>query len=351
MEDFSNSTTLTPGNCSPYDASIYSVVAAVTAASGAISLIANIFALALIILFQRWSFFDQRLVLYLILANILSATSNVLLRIDYNNEMDPPYEHFCQFSGFLAQITGWMVLNTYICITAFLLLKVNFNINPERLDIAAVLLIFASPLVIAWIPFVPNVYGKAGAWCWIKSVERNQHCETILVGQIMQILLWYLPLYLVLGALIVIYSIVVVKACRNKKKWRIDQSDESERQKAVKYSLILMAYPLIYFITNIIPLINRLQGLFKPNDPSLVLWFLSGIFYPQQGTGVALIFLWSLRDMMRMSGIKSAWDKWFHRVKIKEYPAFTDAEQSIAEYRYYKSEGNQVSDLHSETTF
>jgi len=349
MENFSNFTTPAPGNCSPYDARIYSIVAAVTAGSGAISVVANVIALVFIVLFKWWSFFSQRLVIYLLLANTCTGVSTVLLRIDYNNEMDPPYNDFCQFSGFLSQVTGWMVLNTYICIMASLLLKVNFNINFERLDIAAVLLIFVSPLVVSWIPFAPNVYGKAGAWCWIMSVDRNQQCDPNVTGQIMQIVLWYLPLYLVLVILIIIYSIVLAKVCRNKKKWRIDQSDKSERQNALKYSLGLMAFPLIYFLTNIFPLINRLQGLFRPNNPSPTLWFISGIFYPQQGTGVVLIFLWSLRHVMTVGRIKAAWDNWFHRVKINEYPIISTIEQSAIEYMTYKTGANPDSTVPSET--
>ena len=327
------------GNCSPYDSSIFVAVAGVTAAANFISLLANILVLFFIILFKRWSFFNQRLVLYLSLATIAGNVAGVLARVDYQNQTGQAYDNFCVFSGLLQQITSWMVLNAYICITTSLLMKAYFTIDLEKLDIVTILFIFASPVAINWIPLINKGYGPSGAWCWIRSVERST-CENYYYGVVLQLVLWYIPLYVVLGILIIIYSVVMIKLCLHRRKWKsLDPQAMSERRQALTYTLSLLAYPVIYFVANIFPLINRLQGLTKPRDPSPVLWFLSGIIYHQQGPGIAVAFLVSIRNRLNRVSITAAFAEWFHKVKIEEYPMSSDVrEPSVGRYRLYKNE-------------
>ena len=310
------------GSCSPYDTAIYSIIVAVTVTSSILSLLANILVLFFIVLFKRWRYFNQRLVLYLSMATVCADVSSTLGLVQYDNQTGSTYNYFCMFSGFFFQITSWMVLNAYICITAALLLKLFFLVNLEKYDVAILLFVFASPITFNWIPFIKLAYGKAGAWCWIRSTEET-NCDVFLFGQVLQLILWYVPLYAILGILIILYVVVVVKFFLHRRK-RIKQDPlaDNERRQALRYSISLLAYPVIYFAINIFPLINRAQELNNPTSPSPALWFLSGIFYPQQGMGIAVAFFLGsdVRKRMTVTNFRAAYAEWFRKPKIKEYP-------------------------------
>ena len=322
-ELLSTTATTNQSQCSAFDEGIYQAAGFVSLASGIISFMAACFIPFFVILFKQWSFFNQRLILYLSLAAIIDVTAFTLSRFDGGG--------YCAFGGFFAQVGSWMALNAYICITATLLLKAFFQINLEKLDIPAVLFIFLSPFLFNWIPFINNSYGKAGPiFCWIRSSELvNGTCEHLLFGEVLQLVLWYIPLYLTLSLVIIIYIIILLKFCKERRKRAaFDREDENKSSQAMNYTLSLLAYPVVYFLVNIFLCINRIYGVVKPSDPSPALWFLSLMFFPQQGTGCAIVFLFSIRQQLKLAQIKAALYAWGHKTQIREYPANDDTSEA-----------------------
>ncbi len=314
-------------NCQVFNTGAFSAISIVSSISTIISLLAVSLIPFFIVLFKQWSFFNQRLILYLASASIVTLITYFLARFDYKG--------YCLFSAFASQLGAWMALNAYICITATLLLKVFFTINLEKLDIPVLLFIFASPFLFNWIPFVGGGYGQAGAFCWIRSTEEvNGTCKVHLFGQVMQLVLWYIPLYLVLSVMIILYIIILIKFYFHRRKWtNLDnQGADNTRKQALRYTVSLLAYPLVYFLIHIFPFINRIHGAANYNNPSPALWYLSTILYPQQGTGVALVFFFSVRKKLNLTKMKAAFDEWTHKTEIKEYPITQDVDAS-GEYK------------------
>ena len=116
-ELFTNST---GPNCPPYDQKIYATVAVVAAASGFTSLLADCFVIFIIILFKKWKFFSQRLILYLAIAASMVSVATIIQRVDYDNQIGSFYSNFCAFSGFYSHISSWIFLNAIIAIMIFL---------------------------------------------------------------------------------------------------------------------------------------------------------------------------------------------------------------------------------------
>jgi len=87
----------------------------------------------------------------------------------------------------------------------------------------------------------------------------------------------------------------------------------------------------VYFLVNCFLFINRIYIAVKPNNPSPTLWFLALMVLPQQGTGLAIIFLFSIRQNLRLARIKAAFYEWCHKTQIKEYPT----ENKDLETSYY----------------
>ena len=306
-------------SCSSYDGDIYQAAKVIALTCSLISLLASCLVLFFIILFKRWSFFNQRLVLYLFLATIINTITAILSSIESDK--------ICAFAGFATHIGGWINLNAYICITVALLLKVFFTINLEKLDIPITMFIFASPFLFNWIPFINNTYGKAGPICWIKNVQEvNGTCELIVFGQALQLVLWYIPLYLTLSIMIILYVMIFVKFCFHRKQWvKFNQDVDNQRKQALTFTVTLLVFPVIYFSVNIFPFIARIHGLINPINPSPVLWLLTAISFPQQGMGVAIVFLLNVHDELKLVRFKAAANEWFHKTQIKEY-AFRDDE-------------------------
>ena len=280
-------------NCSsPYTQHEYAIVAALSAASASVSLLASCFIVSLIVLFKKWTFFSQRLVLYLAVSVIFESVAAIIHRVDYNNETTEFYVRFCQFSAFLEHNTSWMELMAVVSITLYIFVCAVFSKRTDRFELVYLFFIFVFPLLFNWIPFTVNAYGRAGAWCWIRN-EDIFTCKAIVAGQVLQFVLWYVPLYAILLILIALYLAILFKIhWYNPRKYRgsYQHEDEHLHQQMSKEIRSLLWYPFIYFMINLIPLINRIHGLAQRNNPSLALWILTALLFPIQGGFIALAF-------------------------------------------------------------
>lgn len=331
----------------PFDDSIYAIVAAVAAASGLISMLASCFIIFIIILFKKWKFFSQRLILYLAITAALLSLAMVLQRVDYNNQRSKNYENFCIFAGFLSQVTGWMVLDAVICIQIFLLLAVFTDKQPERFEAIFVLLIFVFPLTFNWIPLIHSTYGKAGAWCWIRS-KNDKTCEAIRFGGVLQLVLWYIPLYVTMVVLVVLYVAVLVKLHSMKRKWTGDFNPHSVKKskQMTREILPLIIYPLIFFVLNIPPFINRIHGVANPNDPEPALWFIAALLFPLQGGAIALCFSLDpeTRKRLKVANFRAAFSEFCQSKKVKEYPISAEPEFESKDKFKSQNEYNVISE-------
>ena len=323
------STTLT--NCSsPFAGRDYAVVAAISAVSGFISLLGSCFIVSIIVLFEKWRFFPQRLVLFLAIAVGLESFAVIIHRVDYNNERSAFYDGFCKFSGYIEQCTSWMELMAIVSVTVYIFLLAMFSKRTERLQLGYIFFIFGFPLLFNWIPFTLNAFGRAGAWCWIMN-EDIYTCEEFIPGLLLQFILYYIPLYVILIVLICLYLAILVKLnCYDKRKWTGSSTRDSHENEIVQSKISeeirwLLWYPFIYFVFNIFPLINRIQGLVPSANPVLALWVLSGFIYPLKGAVIALAFALDpgtrkrLKCVFIMSAIKNLSRK--SGRDVKEYPA------------------------------
>ena len=326
LDDLAANTTTAPEpltNCSnPFNDPIYAKVAAVAAASGSISFLASCFVIFIIVLFKKWRFFTQRLILYLAISAALESLAFILQRTDYDNVETTHYNNFCIFAGFLSQVTAWMVLNSVISIMASLLLTAFTSKRAGRFEIVYTLLIFVFPLMINWIPFINTSYGRAGAWCWIRSKDDGT-CQKLHFGQVLQLVLWYIPLYVIMFILIILYVIVLVKLHRTKRRWTgtFDQQGKKTQELMAQEMLSLIAYPLVFFLLNITPFINRIHNLADPQNPNIVLWFISAVLFPLQGGVIAIAFCLDpeTRKRLNLPNFKAAFMTFGKNKVVKEY--------------------------------
>ena len=289
-EDIELGSTLNNCSGSPYDSKSYAVVAAISASLAFVSLMVICCVIAIMILFKKWKFFSQRLILYLSISAILVNVGIILHRVDYENQTSSFYVNFCKFGGFFDQVSNWMLLNSICSIMIYISLNIFFSKNSEKYEIAYFVFIFIFPITFTWIPFIKNSYGQAGAWCWIRSEDKD-NCEAFEFGRILQLIIWFVPLYTIMIILIITYVMLLVKLYLKKRKLVLTSKTDREHISQIQKDLLpLIAYPLIYFLLNIFPFINRIYNHQTNENPSLVLWYLAALANPSVGPLIALAF-------------------------------------------------------------
>ena len=322
------------GPCPPFGDKIYAKVAAVAAAPGFISFLANCFVIFIIILFKKWRFFSQRLILYLAISAAIMSIGIVLQRTDYENQTKRSYFNFCIFAGFLNQVSIWMVINSVTSIVIFITLRIFTSISPSKCEPFLIFYILILPLMLNWIPFINLTYGKAGVWCWIRSQKEN--CEQYLFGRILQPVLLYIPLYVISSVLVVVYIVILIKLHCTRKQWRGKLDFETERfRRQIKQEIRpLMIYPLIFFIFNIVPLVNCIYTQVHPESHHPALWLLAGIAYPVQGGVIAITFSLDPETRRRLTAanFRAAFSECFRNKNIAEYPIqYVDTDMNLKE--------------------
>ena len=330
MEDFNtNESTL----CSVFQTYRYVIVATVSACSGVVSALCCIFVICLIFLFKKHYFFIQRMILYHCLAALSRALSVILrfhrLRYDFVTESSAQ-DVMCVISGFTSQLTLWILIMDYSIITFTLLVSGVFRKNVARLERLYVILIFVLPLTFNWIPFIGNSYGRAGAWCWIKSVNFDD-CSEHRLGEIFSTVLWNVPFFTLLFAMVSTYLFTIVyvarqRFCNRRKKTKISYNPEMER---LKEHLNKEVWPILFFpfgviLLNIPTFINALFS-FTGTPPSYAVWIFHSMFAELQGAYTVLIYVIDRKTLRRLtySNIKAAITR-ARRDTVHEYPTDDD---------------------------
>ena len=117
--------------------------------------------------------------------------------------------------------------------------------------------------------FIHNSYGFAGVWCWIRNWKDDCATQKYLEGIIEQFVLWYGPLFISLTlSVVAVFIILIVLAQRayaNKNPENKGLYERNQNKKAIKELLPLLAYPVIFYVLWLFPLINRIYNATSPN--------------------------------------------------------------------------------------
>ena len=75
---------------------------------------------------------------------------------------------------------------------------------------------------------------------------------------------------------------MVVKVHRTQRRWTgtIDPQGKEAQERMTREVHSLIAYPLVFFLLNIPPFINRIHGAADEHNPEPVLWIISAILFP-----------------------------------------------------------------------
>lgn len=312
-------------NCfEQYNTKAYAAVVGIRCAAGCVSVVCCLAVIVLIFLMKKHQFFTQRLILYLTLSTLAYSIVSILNVEGYRSFTTDALRNYCIFTGFVEQLTSCWVPLSIACIVVDLFYKVIFQRPTERLEYVYIAIIFASPLLYSWIPFIGLTYGQAGAWCWIRDHDYDD-CSRVLFGTYLRFLIYWLPLVILMIVLTIMLIITVVVLRRKQKKWYGNYNPEAQTlKKQMKREVIpLIAYPIIFLILNIFPLANRIADISSSTSVyGLVL--LAAISLPLQGLVITIAFVADRETRSKLTPRQLIGMIWnvavAHEQMVEEYP-------------------------------
>lgn len=325
------------GNCSqPYYNQPRFVNVAITAAtSSSASFLLCLLGVLVILLFKKWQTFGQRMIAYLVAGTTLFSLATAVRRVDYDEEFTTAEQRFCIFTAFAVQSSSWLVIDAIVAITVYLFLGIICNRFTERFEVGYVVFIFAWPSIFSWIPFIHGLYGRAGAWCWIRLVDfEGGTCEIIKLGQALQLVMFHLPLLIILPSIIAAYLVMLCKLSRNRRHWK-GISEQSTHERTTKLltseTTYLLVYPIIYFFLTLPLVVTRVQSWIAPSSPLVPLWHITAISFNMHGAAISLAFLLEpdTRRRLTWTHLRAAIRNYNSKGGVAKFPVRECAEQSM----------------------
>ena len=238
--------------------------------TSAVSTLMCIVTIAIVLCLKLYKYFVYRLAIYQVVAALLFSMTVlieclVVLNMNYRSTLF--HSIACKTIAFLIQYTMWVKLLFTLCLVSHLFCLAVCLKNFVKLEVIYILLSVLFPLLHVWIPFIHNSYGIANAWCWIRNWNDNCPNRKYKEGIIEQFVLWYGPLFVSLTVcLFMVIGILFVLTCRACRHHETEAeplmiNQEQNRNKTVlKQLLPLLAYPIVFYMLVLFPLIDRIYG-------------------------------------------------------------------------------------------
>ena len=279
--------------------------------TGTLSLFGCLFMIASIWLFRKYNVMAQRLILYLSIAALCDALGYMI----GDMSVDGPT---CDFEAWWLTYFDWTVLMWVSCITFNLFLNVVRHQRTNNLEKYYHVVCWILPsLLFSLLPLAGDNYGPAGAWCWIKHDSPWW-----------RFVIWYIPLFIIIVILFAAYIYIIVYLRKQMSRWQGNYNPDSERNHTLieEDIKVLKAYPFIYLLLSIFPLILRIHNAFtEEGDDIYALWVLTVLSAPMQGAINAVVFGLDpdTRKKLTWAHIQLAWASHFQGSGIREYPTLS----------------------------
>ena len=260
--------------------------------------------------------FVYRLVLYLMLTNLFQAVALVVEVIPVVVEKDGEvtvregWGRACAAFGFIDQIASWMGIITILWIMFYLLWlsyklrrlqngkveppTVNSSDKPyqqiSKAEMGGIVALLILPFTLNWIPFIWDMYGLSGPWCWIKSTGNN--CEDYKLGLTLMMIVLYGPLVFMVTFSFISMLVIAAIFCRGAKMRR--GSIRKKYSKGIAEMVLIAFYPTIYNILCLILIVNRAKeaiSISHQEPPFFPLWMAGAIADPSRVLLPPLAFL------------------------------------------------------------
>ena len=242
-----------------------------------VGVLMSLLVIFLVLISKSYKHFVFRLVIYFMVADTLQAIAHILELIPVahiENEVivRPGWNSLCAAFGFFDQVTVWMGNVGILWIMLYLLWLIHqlkkllggaqpenvqlYQMSPKTELIGLFFLLFF-PFTFNWIPFIWDMYGLSGLWCWIK-ISRYGECKDFQLGLILMFSMFFVPLILIILFSFAGFLAITFILCRG----AIDQKGLAGKiyQRGIKEMVLISIYPIVYNILCLIIIINRIDS-------------------------------------------------------------------------------------------
>ena len=233
--------------------------------------------------------FVNRLVLYLCIASFFNGVITAVQLLPVKQMCGHVFlrsQIGCIAAAFIIQYSLWTILVLTISIGVYLFFRVKHHKDYEDAQydnnfensrcfegVTLALAFVVVPILFSTIPFYKSqMYGLSGAWCWIKTTDKN--CREIKAGVIEQFVVWY-GFNVLLVVLFIIDMIIIAIMITRKKKTAADKI-QGKYCGALKAMCPLITYPAILSLIYSFGVVNRIYYAVTGNAVEW-LWITNGI--------------------------------------------------------------------------
>ena len=202
-------------NCSKFSAELSHTLALriTNGTASSISLLCCIFVIALMIIYKKYAFTIQRLILYLTVSILLYSITHIFESASYTLAQADSY---CMALGFLEHYCGYCMLLFVPCFLLEIGVRMICLRETGAIEWLYIPAIFVTPLLVTWIPFLTGNYGRMGLSCEIVTINSTT-CEQDIKG--LALIIIAMIIRRMQGAFILI-AVTMDPKTRKRLKWR-----------------------------------------------------------------------------------------------------------------------------------
>eukprot|EP00040_Diaphanoeca_grandis_P013347 m.67434 g.67434 ORF g.67434 m.67434 type:complete len:356 (-) comp23810_c0_seq1:28-1095(-) len=276
--------------------------------TSSLSLGGNLFIIGFIVLHRTHLNFNQRLILWMSVAEICRTVSYFLGR-GHATTIDAQ----CITQGFLMTWFDWASLLWTMVLTHAMMMALLYEKTAERYETWYHVVCWMTGLILSLIPLSTNAYGPSIVWCWVTKDHIDLRWG-----------LWYGPAFFLVICLIIVNVYIFYVINQKTKQWQGTYTPEMEKHKKFLKAEVrpLKYYPAIALFCYAFPLANRIDDVIVGEKPFTLL-VLHSTFSTIKGFFNALLFfamtdqkVWS---QCTVNGIKRALQQRRKGTVVNEY--------------------------------
>lgn len=204
-----------------------------------LSITGSLFTLVLIVLFKKFRESSHRMIVHLSVVTVMSAVAMCIEDITYQSTT------LCQVQGVLLTYFGWSCCLWIITVMCNMHFKLVYLIDLNKYEKLITVFNWVCPSLVIGLPFLYDMYGPAGAWCWIRNDWKWR------LG------LWYFLRIVTFTVIIVTTSHLTVtlnKIPINRVSFATSVENIDDDIKTLRL------YPILFFVLNLFPVIDRVHN-------------------------------------------------------------------------------------------
>lgn len=275
------------GNCTNLSSEDLQVIGLTGAITSSVSLISCLLVILIMIVYKKYTFTTQRLILYLTISVLLDSVIHIIQGGSFAVLSSQP--KYCAAIAFVRQYFAWCIILSINCFLIEMVLRILCRRESGCFQWFYIPFIFVFPLLFAWIPLLKHDYGDVDGTCNFLTVNPGT-CHRNKIALILDIVLWWVPLYLTLFIGGLVYLIIICQLSLSRKKYTAML--EVDREVIYKRTMndigYFKWYPLLYFMINLIPIATATASYARQGDDVVALNILSTIIIGLQGGFIAL---------------------------------------------------------------